>query len=53
VRRAVVPHGTVGSEDSGCREGFRDLTEEEAKAVDAEHLRQLRRGHLRPVAGAA
>ncbi len=33
--------------------GFRDLTKEEAKAIDAEHLRGLRGGHLRPVAQAA
>jgi hypothetical protein len=33
--------------------GFRDLTKEEAKAIDAEHLRQVRRGHLQPVAQAA
>lgn len=33
--------------------GFRDLTKEEAKAIDAEHLRRLRGGHLRPVAEAA
>jgi hypothetical protein len=33
--------------------GFRDLTKEEAKAVDAEHLRRLRSGHLKPVPEAA
>jgi hypothetical protein len=33
--------------------GFRDLTKEEAKAVDAEHLRRLHGGHPRPVAAAA
>ncbi|MGY1814334.1 hypothetical protein [Blastococcus sp. SYSU D00820] len=33
--------------------GFRDLTKEEAKAVDTEHLRRLRGGHLEPVPEAA
>jgi hypothetical protein len=32
---------------------FRDLTKEEAKAIDAEHLRRLRGGRLQPVLEAA
>jgi hypothetical protein len=33
--------------------GFRDLTKEQAKAIDAEHLRRIRGGHLQPMVQAA
>jgi hypothetical protein len=33
--------------------GFRDLTKEEAKAIDAKHLRRLHCRHLQPVPEAA
>ena len=33
--------------------GFRNLTKEEAKAIDAEHLRRLRGGNVNPIRKAA